>query len=151
MNIRGKHLIIAYAVFFSPILYADNCTKYPLGISKYRDEKGIEITVSVAQSSIDGVSQDLAESVARVDAKSLLLKEPIFEKDKKLIGVIDIVTCIAESNFFVAVKVSEESIKQARELENKTKESIENSPTPEPKNLPDQTEVKSEFDRLMKK
>jgi hypothetical protein len=146
--VKAKTLLAVYGIVFSVNLYAENCTHFPEGISKYRDEKEIEITVSVAKSTLNG-SQDLAESEARVDAKSLLLKEPFFEKDKKLMGVIDTITCVEETGIFAAVKVSEESIKQARELDDKTKKSIENAPTPEPKNLPNQSEVKSEFDRLM--
>lgn len=147
---NAKTLLAVYGLVFSVNLYAENCTHFPEGISKYRDEKGIEITVSVAKSTLSG-SQDLAESEARVDAKSLLLKEPFFEKDKKLIGVLNTITCVEEKSVFSAVKVSEESIKQVRELDKKVKESIEKSPTPQPKNIPNLTDIKYEFDRLIKK
>ena len=142
-------LLSAYTILCSVNSSAENCTHFPVGITKYLDEKGIEITVSVAKATLNG-SQDLAESEARVDAKALLLKEPIFEHKKKLVGVIDTIMCTNDAEVFAAVKVSAQSIAQANELNKAIKESIENAPTPQPKNLPNPEDVKSEFDRLMK-
>jgi hypothetical protein len=148
--VSKKYLLLAYIVCFSVSLYAENCTHFPEGISKYRDEKGIEITVSVAKTAFNG-SQDLAESEAWVDAKALLLKEPLFvENNKKLIGVIDSITCTEGTNVFTSVKVSKESIAQANELNRNVQKSIKDSPTPQPENLPNPTEVKTEFDKLIK-
>lgn len=145
-----KYLLLAYVMCFSVNLHAENCTNFPEGISKYHDKKGIEITVSVAKTTFNG-SQDLAESEAWVDAKALLLKEPLFEHNKKLIGVIESITCTEGTNIFAVIKVSEESIAQANNLNRNIEKSIKDSPTPQPENLLNPTEFKTEFDKLIKK
>jgi len=131
-------------------LQADNCTHHPIGLSKIHDDKNVEITLAVAKV-IANSSVDLAESEARIDARALLLTDPLFKSDdKKLVGAIDVLTCTEGDSVFAVVKISEESVKQAREMKRQLDESLKNSPVPVPENLPNETEMKTEFERLMR-
>ncbi len=123
---------------------------HPIGLSKIHDDKNVEITLAVAKV-IANSSIELAESEARINARALLLTDPLFKSDdKKLVGAIDVLTCTEGDSVFGMVKISEESVKQAREMKRQLDESLKNSPVPVPENLPNETEMKTEFDRLMK-
>jgi len=140
---------VCIAIFSLP-LQADNCTHHPIGLSKIHDDKNVEITLAVAKV-IANSSVDLAESEARIDARALLLTDPLFKSDdKKLVGAIDVLTCTEGDSVFAVVKISEESVKQAREMKRQLDESLKNSPVPVPENLPNETEMKTEFERLMR-
>jgi hypothetical protein len=135
---------------FTFTVYAENCTHYPIGLSKYIDKKGIEITVSVAKTTLNH-SIELAESEARINAKALLLKIPLFvSKDNKLIGVLDVLTCSEGEDVFAVVKISEQSIRQAQEIKSEIQESLKTSPTPISTDLQNATDFKSEFKRMLK-
>ena len=128
-----------------------NCTTYRVGLSTYHDETNVEITVAVAESTI-GASVDIATSEARMLARNLLLQSPLFKGDeKKIAGVMDANVCIENDSLYAVVKTSEAKVKQARETAKNIESAITDSPTPKPKpeNLPNETEMKNEFDRLM--
>lgn len=145
-----KILFSVCIAIFSLQLKADNCTHHAIGLSKIHDEKSIELTVAVSKTTLQG-SVDLAESEARIDARALLLTDPLFKSDdKKLVGAIDVLTCTEGDSVFGMVKISEQSVKQAREMKRQLDESLKNSPVSVPENLPNETEMKTEFERLMK-
>ncbi len=145
-----KILFSACIAIFSLQLQADNCTHHPIGLSKIHDDKNVEITLAVAKVMANS-SIEIAESEVRIDARALLLTDPLFKSnDKKLVGAIDVLTCTEGDSVFGMVKISEESVKQAREMKRQLDESLKNSPVPVPENLPNETEIKTEFERLMK-
>jgi hypothetical protein len=142
---------LSYTLVFSIHSQAQSCYDYPLGISKYINESGIEITIAVSKVTADG-STELAASEARVNARALLLNDSAYKSSSgQLIGVIDVSTCIDGENVFAIVSVSSESIKQASKLNQQMKESMKNSPTPLPNAPQKETDMKSEYDRLIKK
>lgn len=141
------------ALSFSNENVVQNCTTYPIGLSTYHDETNVEITVAVAESTI-GASVDIATSEARMLARNVLLKSALFKADeKKIAGVMDADVCIENDIVYAVVKTSEAKVKQAREMAKNIESSIADSPTPKPKpdDLPNETQMKNEFDRLMKK
>jgi hypothetical protein len=109
-----------FLVFFSTQVFsAENCTGKPLGLKKSITSEGITLeavtNATASSSSID--SLNIAKKEARLKARLLLLKSKIFQhKENEISGIFDVSSCVEVDNIFVVVKISDKSIKQAREM-----------------------------------
>jgi hypothetical protein len=130
--VKNYTLIVVFLTYLlSTIAIADNCTHYPIGLSKFYDSNKGKIIVSVAKANII-TSEESAKNEAKINARALLNKE----KENIVNGAIDLVTCIEKNEAFYAFEISEKSIKQANKLKNQINDSFKKAPTPIQQNLP---------------
>jgi hypothetical protein len=114
-----------FLVFFSvQVFSAENCTGKPLGLNKSKTSEGLTLeavtTVTASSNSFDSLM--FAKKEARLKAKLLLLKSKIFQqKENEISGIIDESSCVEVDNVFVVVKISEQSIRQAKKIQESLK------------------------------
>jgi hypothetical protein len=110
-------------MFFSINVHSkENCTGKPLGLNQLKTSEGLtlEAVVYVTASSNSFDSLISARKEAQLKARLILLKSNFLKhKENELSGVIDESSCVEVDNVFVVVKISDKSIKQAREMKTK--------------------------------
>ncbi len=142
-----KLVTILFSTYLlSTITLADNCTHYPIGLSKFYDPNKGKITISVAKANII-ISEESAKNEAKIGAKALFNKE----KEKNLNGAIDLGACIENKEAFSAFEISDKSIKQANKLKIQINDSFKKAPTPIQHDSLNQNELESDYQKMMQK
>ena len=90
-----KLVVVSLTYLLSTNAIADNCTHYPIGLSKLYNSNEGKIIISVAKANII-TSEESAKNEAKIIARALLNKE----KENIINGAIDLVTCIEKNEAF---------------------------------------------------
>ena len=141
-----KLVVVSLTYLLSTNAIADNCTHYPIGLSKLYNSNEGKIIISVAKANII-TSEESAKNEAKIIARALLNKE----KENIINGAIDLVTCIDKNEAFSAFEISDKSIKQANKLKTQIKDSLKKAPTPIQQDLPNQKYLESDYQKMMQK
>jgi hypothetical protein len=111
-----------------------NCPATPLGITELsgKDEKTFLATAFVRPLTDEPASVNDAKNDARIAARLMLKRDQRVPRSKigRLLGVIDEGSCEADGRVYASVSVSTKSAKQAIELDERLKQSIEQHPAP---------------------
>jgi hypothetical protein len=131
-------------------VYAENCPQ-ALGITKHNTNEGITL-ISISRAILLSNSPESIKSSSNeaiTNAKLALLKNPYLkQKENNLSGAIKINTCIKNNYIFAIVKISEQSIKIANQMDSLISESLKNTPN---FSSIDENQIHSDFEKLINK